>query len=99
MKLINELETSVRELMKLDKRRLQGMIKLLLGLLMVRSVNLKKVSCAMFGEANMMSKYRRLQRFFSGCRLDYNAIARMMFKWFKFSEGQHYLILDRTNWQ
>lgn len=99
MKLINELEASVREFIKLDKRRLQGMMKLLLGLLRVRSINLKKIACAMFGEAKMASKYRRLQRFFSGCWLDYNAIARMIFRWFKFAEAQHYLILDRTNRQ
>jgi len=99
MKLINELEASVLEFLKLDKRRLQGMIKLLLGLLMVRSINLKKVACVMFGSAKSASKYRRLQRFFSGCWLDYNAIACMIFKWFKFYKGRHYLILDRTNWQ
>lgn len=99
MKLINELEASVREFIKLDKRRLQGMIKLLLGLLMVRSINLKKIACVMFGVAKMMSNYRRLQRFFSGCWIDYNAIARMIFRWFKFGKDKHYLILDRTNWQ
>jgi hypothetical protein len=99
MKLINELKVSLSEFLTLDKRRLDGMVKLLLGLLMVRSINLKKIACGMFGEAKMLSKYRRLQRLFSGCRLDYNAIARLIFRWFKFSTGKHYLILDRTNWQ
>lgn len=99
MKLINELHCSLAEFLIVDKRRLEGIVKLLLGLLMIRSINLKKIACAMFGSAKMLSKYRRLQRFFSDCRLDYNAIARLIFRWFKFSTGKHYLILDRTNWQ
>lgn len=64
MKLINELRGSLSEFLVLDKRRLDGLVKLLLGLLMVRSINLKKIACAMFGSAKMLSKYRRLQRYF-----------------------------------
>jgi Transposase DDE domain len=51
----------------------------------------------MFGQAQVDSNYRRLQRFFSGFRMDYDCLAKLLVSLFKFNQGKHYLILDRTN--
>lgn len=99
MKLVNELKVSLNGYFQWDKRRVDCFVKMLLALLLVQTVNLKKLACALFGSAQVDSHYRRLQRFLSGFRLDYNALARMIVALFKFDQGQHYLILDRTNWQ
>lgn len=53
----------------------------------------------MFGQVQIDSNYRRLQRFFSGFWMDYNGLAKLIVSLFKFNQGKHYLILDRTNWQ
>jgi hypothetical protein len=74
-------------------------VKMLVALMMVQTVNLQKLACALFGEAKINSNYRRLQRFFSQFRLDYNQVAKMIISLFKLNQGAHYLILDRTNWQ
>ncbi len=99
MKLINELKSSLNGILHWDKRRIDCFVKILLGLMVVQAVNLKKLSCAMFGQASPDSNYRRLQRFFSRLRMDYNALAQLIVVLFKFNQGKHYLILDRTNWK
>lgn len=99
MKLINELSNSLTGFLHWDKRRMDCFVKMLIALMMVHTVNLKKLACAIFGDAKADSNYRRLQRFFSEFRMDYNALAKLIVSIFKFNQGKHYLILDRTNWQ
>lgn len=67
--------------------------------MMVQSVNLKKLSCALFGSANGDSSYRRLQRFFSGFRINYDDVARLIVSLFSLDQAPRYLVLDRINWQ
>lgn len=67
--------------------------------MMVQSVNLKTLSCAIFGNAQRDSSYRRLQRFFSGFRINYNDVARLIVCMFNLDKMPRYLILDRTNWK
>ena len=99
MGLIDELKGSLNGYLRWDKRRIDCFVKLMLALITVQNVNMKRVCCAMYGKAKAESSYRRLQRFFSGFRLNYDSFARLLFKLFKFHEGQHFLILDRTNWR
>ena len=99
MRLINELKKSLNGFLRWDKRRMDCFVKILLALLATQTVNLKKLACVMFGHAKPDSNYRRLQRFFSHCRIDYNGLAKLIVKLFQFDNGRHYLILDRTNWQ
>ncbi len=82
-----------------DKRRLDCLAKVVIALILAETVNLTRLACIIFGKANQLSHYRRLQRFFSGFKLDYNLLAKCIFRLFGFSEGKHYLVLDRTNWQ
>jgi hypothetical protein len=99
MKLINELTTSLNGFLRWDKRRMDCFTKILVALMVVQTVNLKKLACAMFGRAQPDSSYRRLQRFFSQFRINYNHFAKLMVSLFRLNQGKHYLILDRTNWQ
>jgi len=71
----------------------------LLALLATRTVNLSKLACVVFGDAQQSSRYRRIQRFFSKFPLDYQQIAGFIFKLFFVSGGQWYLSMDRTNWR
>lgn len=99
MRLIKELSTRINQTFHWDKRRMDCFCKMLTALMMVQSVNLKKLSCAMFGKAHRDSNYRRLQRFFSGFRLTYNDVARLIVRLFNLDQASRYLILDRTNWK
>lgn len=65
---------------------------------MTRTVNLTDLTCAFEGKAKRLSRYRRIQRFFSGFEIDYELIAKFIFGLFGF-QGGIYLALDRTNWQ
>jgi len=50
---------------ELSRHRLDLLSSLMPTLIQVRSVNLMKIATAMPGPAHKMSRYRRLQRFFS----------------------------------
>lgn len=99
MRAINELSSRINEHLVWDKRRIDCFCKILVALVMVQSVNLKKLACAILGDAQRDSSYRRLQRFFSGFRMDYNNVAKLLVKLFSLDSSQRYLILDRTNWK
>ena len=99
MNTISGLRTILSGIFKADKRRVDCLAKMLLSIIVTETVNLTRLACMTFGKACQMSHYRRLQRFFSLFRFDYNGLAKAIFALFNLSEGKHYLILDRTNWQ
>ena len=99
MRLINELRERLNGYLGYDKRRIDCFVNMMLALVMAQTVNLKRLAEFMFSDAKVDSRYRRLQRFFSGFRFDFNALAKLIFHLFKFHVGSHYLILDRTNWK
>jgi len=99
MKLINELTGSLNKFLCWDKRRMTCFVNMLTALMMVQTVNLKKLATAMQLQATVDSTYRRLQRFFSHFQIDYTLLAKFIVSLFKFNKGKHYLILDRTNWK
>lgn len=99
MRLINELSGSIKQYLAWDKRRIDCFVKMLVALLVVQSVNLKKIACAFLGDAERHSSYRRLQRFFSGFRFNYDQLAKLIVKLFSLDGEGRYLVLDRTNWQ
>lgn len=99
MRLITELTKSINGFFDWDKRRTECLVKTVVALMMVQTVNLKKLSCAIFGDSKVDSTYRRLQRFFAHFQMDFNGLAKLIVSLFEFNQGKHYLILDRTNWQ
>ena len=64
-----------------------------------RRANRSRERLPMGGTADVTSRYRRLQRFFSEVRFDYDALARLIVCLFGFDRKPFYLTLDRTNWQ
>ncbi len=96
---ISELKDSLNAYFGWNKARMACFVNMLLALLTTRTVNLSKLSCAVFGEAQQTSRYRRIQRFFSQFPLDYQQIAGFIFKLFFVESRQWYLSMDRTNWR
>lgn len=96
---ISELRDSLNAYFGWNKARMTCFVNMLLALFATRTVNLNKLACVIFGEAQQASRFRRIQRFFSKFPLDYKQIASFIFKLFFVSGGQWYLSMDRTNWR
>lgn len=100
MEHISELRRSLNEHFKWNKARMTCFVQMLLALITVRTVNLSRLACIIIGgAAEQTSRYRRLQRFFSGFTIDFDKVAEFMF-WLFFSSSDSWsLTLDRTNWK
>src|ERR1700677_1084102 len=99
MEHISELRNSLNGYFGWNKARLTCFVNMLLSLIVTRTVNLNKLACIILGSATQLSRYRRLQRFFSQFKFDYMQIAGFIFQWFFVPGGRWYLTVDRTNWQ
>jgi len=99
MERISELRDSLNEYFGWNKARVTCFVNMLLSLMITRTVNLNKLACVFLGKATQLSRYRRLQRFFSQFKFDYAQIAGFIFQWFFVPGGRWYLTMDRTNWQ
>ena len=99
MECINELRNSLNVHLGWNKARITCFVNMLLALLTTRTVNLNKLACVVSGEAQLSSRYRRMQRFFAKFTFDYKQIAGFIFKLFLASGGEWYLSMDRTNWR
>lgn len=99
MDLADELRNSLKDHLGWGKPRLVCFISMLLAVLRIQRMDLSRLAVAMGGSADVTSRYRRLQRFFSEVRFDYDALARLIVRLFGFDRQPFYLTLDRTNWQ
>lgn len=81
-----------------NKARITCFTNILIGLFLTRTVNLTSIAVAFEGETKRLSRYRRIQRFFSGFKIDYEVISRFIFLLFGF-QSNLYLSMDRTNWK
>jgi hypothetical protein len=96
---ISELRISVNKFLNWNKARVDCLVRMVLALLTVQTVNLRSIATAFASSAQIDSRYRRLQNFFARFKMDYTALARWLFRLF-FAQGEAcYLSLDRTNWQ
>jgi hypothetical protein len=98
MKDISDLMSSLNGYFKWNKARISCFTLMLLGLFAVRTVNLKEIALAFKSEAQVTSRYRRLQRFFALFEIDYVMIARWIFQLMLKEGSKYYLLIDRTNW-
>ncbi|KTD11072.1 transposase [Legionella gratiana] len=95
---ISELKRILGENLTWNKARLDCLVRMLMALFAVRTVNLSELAVAFASKAEKESRYKRLQRFFASFKIDYTLIARFIFRLF-FSDTQKvYLTMDRTNW-
>ena len=99
MRLSDGLYDILKDTLRWNKPRLQCFISLLGALLQVQQMDLSRLVQAMNDNAQLQSRYRRLQRFFQTTRFDYDAIAHLIMGMFAFDQGHFYLTLDRTNWK
>lgn len=99
MEHINELICILNSNFNWNKARVTCFAKMLLALLVTRTVNLNKIACSMSSPADKSSRYRRLQRFFAEVTIDFEMIASFIFRLFFVTNGRWYLTMDRTNWK
>ena len=78
--------------------RLRFLTLFLIALFRVRTVNFSDLSIAMPSKAQASSRYKRLQRFFSGFELDYGDWAKGMMNLMAIPQPWT-LAIDRTNWK
>lgn len=97
--MINELEANLKDTFGWHKSRIRCLIQIIVGLIAVRSVNLKELACVFTGETEMNSHYRRLQRFFAQVRFPRHALAQLLLGLFYPADEKVYLSMDRTNWK
>jgi hypothetical protein len=104
MEQISELRDSLNGCFQWNKARMTLFAKMLVALIVTRTVNLNKIACAISSDAEQASRYRRLQRFFAKFTIDFDMIAGFIFQLFFIStdtlrQTQWYLTIDRTNWR
>ena len=99
MELIDRLQNSLKDHLGWGKPRRFCFVSMLVALLRIQRMDLTRLALAMESDADVNSRYRRLQRFFSEVRFDYDALARLIVSLFGFDQQPFYLTLDRTNWQ
>ena len=99
MRLSDGLYDILKDTLRWNKPRLQCFVSLLSALLQVQCMDLSRLVHAMNDDAQLQSRYRRLQRFFQMVHFDYDAIAHLIMRMFAFDQGSFYLTLDRTNWK
>lgn len=98
MKAISELRNSLNVHFEWNKSRMDCFVKMLLGLFVVRTVNLNEIAVCFRSYAKKDSRYRRLQRFFAYFKVDMCVLARWIFELFLLEKSTFYLAIDRTNW-
>ena len=83
----------------LSKPRQRCLAVLVMSIILVRTVNLKRVcqSCPCGGVAS--SWYRRMQRFFAEADFNFEKVATYLLSLFVSHEERVFLTMDRTNWQ
>jgi hypothetical protein len=96
---INELTRILNQHFQWNKARMDCFAGMLIALMGVGTVNLTQLALTFPSCAQIPSRYRRMQRFFSEHWLDYNAVAHFIMRLFGFTDADLYLSLDRTNWK
>ena len=79
MELINELQVSLNGYFGWNKARMACFVNMLLALIVTRATNLNKLACAFASDAQQLSRYRRLQRFFANFKIDYDLVAGFIY--------------------
>ena len=91
------LITQFRTYLNWSKCRLNVLAFLVLGLLEKQTVNFTSLATTFFGRSQILSCYRKIQRFFLEVVFDESIMARLIASLFA-PEGKWQLSMDRTNW-
>lgn len=95
---VKELKQELGNVLNWHGSRIDFLAKFMLALIAVRTVNLAEIATAFAGQAQVDSKYKRLQRFFKDFELNYDLIAKLIVNLIPI-KSPWYLTLDRTNWK
>jgi len=95
---IRSIEQTLLENLPWNKARIKFVVRFLLALYAVQTVNLSIIATAFSGRAKEESNYKRLQRFLHNFELPYAQLAQFVVKLLGVS-GPYTLALDRTNWK
>lgn len=99
MEYISELKSILERELDWHKSRLDFFAQALISLMICRTINFKKLAVSMPDKkANLDSRYRRIQRFFSLSNINFSVIASWLFKLFFSTSDELYIAIDRTNW-
>jgi len=96
---INELSMRLNQHFNWNKAKMDCFVGMLIGLLKTRNINLTEIAIGFANDAQPESRYRRIQRFIRGHRLNYDSVAWFVMMLFGFIDSPYYLALDRTNWK
>lgn len=99
MKHISELSNILRTQLPFNKRKLECLAQVMMGMISCRTVNLTQLADTLYGEAKSPSKYRRLQRLFSQWSMTTDGLGVWLISWFYDVDEAITLTMDRTNWQ
>jgi hypothetical protein len=102
MEHICELQSILGKYFKWNKSRLTVFINLLVGLFLVRTVNLSDLATVLYSEAKISSSYRRIQRFFKWLKFVESCndiLMKIMIGIFDLKNRKNILNLDRTDWK
>ncbi len=95
---IRSIEQTLLENLPWNKARIKFVVRFLLALYAMQTVNLSILATAFSGRAKEESNYKRLQRFLHNFKLPYAELAHFVVKLLGV-EGPYTLALDRTNWK
>lgn len=102
MKHICELKSILEQYFDWNKSRLTVMANLLIGLFVVRTVNLSDLAMVVDGKAKISSNYKRLQRFFKwivSIKNKDRLLTNFVILVFDLKNKKNHLVLDRTDWK
>lgn len=102
MKHICELQLILKEYLNWNKSRLTVLTNLLIGLFIVKTVNLSDHATVLHSNAKIDSNFKRIQRFFnwlSSLNNYQEIITDLIIVVLNLKNKQNHLALDRTNWK
>ncbi|MFZ9035396.1 MAG: IS4 family transposase [Francisellaceae bacterium] len=99
MRHIKELQQLLSTYFPFFPHKLQCLSGFILGLMIVKCVNLSKIASTFQTETKKDSTYKRLQRFIKGLNVTPGQLLNMIFDVFQLEGKKLHLCMDRTNWK
>lgn len=94
---LNQLTDILSQNFNLNKARTTCLALIIIALINAQSSNLKQIARHFIHGKKSNSNYRRLQRFFAQVNLDYDQLAKLIYRLFDLDKVV--ISIDRTNWK
>jgi len=96
---VHLLAPVLAEVLSWNRARINFLAHFILALVKVRTVNFAEIAVAFAGQAQVASKYKRIQRFFRAFPVEFPAISKLIVRMLPIRDVLWILTLDRTNWK